>query len=88
MQPWQLKHSVSQSYNSLDIIYYTPDVYAASAADSHRLTAVTQVDSKRLHSLRLSLTCQKKKCLTEKQFYNDLFACKSDVPVIVLPPIT
>lgn len=37
---------------------HTPEVYAASAAASHSVTALTQVDSKRLHSSCLSLTCQ------------------------------
>lgn len=38
--------------------FNTPEVYAASAAASHSVTALTHVDSKRLHSSRLSLTCQ------------------------------
>lgn len=37
-------------------VAYTPDTYAASAAVSHNLAALTQVDSKRAHSSRLSLT--------------------------------
>lgn len=40
---------------------HTPDVYAASAAVSHNLAALTQVASKRTHSSRLSLTWRTKR---------------------------
>lgn len=41
-----------------DVSFYTPEMYAASAAVSHSLTALNQDDSKRLHSSTLSSTCQ------------------------------
>lgn len=53
-----LTYSITQLYNHSDMFFYTPDVYAASAAVSHSLTALIQVDSKRLHSSCLSSTCQ------------------------------
>lgn len=46
----------------------TPEVYAASAAASHSVTALTQVDSKRLHSSRLSFTCQGTRKIMEQRF--------------------
>lgn len=39
-------------------IFHTPEVYAASDAISHSLTALNQDSWKRLHSSRLSLTCR------------------------------
>lgn len=40
--------------------FHSPELCAASAAILHRLTALIQVDSKRLHSWSLSLICQDK----------------------------
>lgn len=50
-------------HTAIKSLSHTPDVYAASAAVSHSLVALTQMDSKRMHSSRLSLTCDdKEKC--------------------------
>lgn len=62
---------------------HPPDAYAASAAVSHNLSALPQVDSKRNHSSRLSVTCEDKE-KQEKPESNQILSSVLSMSAVVL----